>query len=630
MIDAVHILQQYWGYTSFRNPQGAIIESVLASEDTIALLPTGGGKSICFQVPALIKEGCCIVISPLIALMQDQVNNLLDKGIKAVHIPSGSSSDDIIRIFDNIRFGNYKFLYISPERLQSQFIQEKLKQLKVNLIAVDEAHCISEWGHDFRPSYRNVHTLRELLPNTPVVALTASATQKVIDDIAQSLAMQQPKIFKKSFYRANLAYQVFTIEDKLYQLKQIFTKTKTPAIVYVNSRKKTQSISNYLNANGFSSSYYHGGLPSIQKQIAFENWMKETTPIMVATNAFGMGIDKSNVGIVVHLDLPNSIENYIQEAGRAGRNGKKSFAVVLQNANDILLYQKLTTASLPSIKEVKLVYQKLYQYFQIALGESNETPFDFHLLEFSNRYNFTPNKVLHILQILQHNGILQIVHHTQQRSALQFIVPSRQLISYGKKYTEMQHLIQTILRIYGGVFEQATKIDEFYIAKKAQLTSTKVIQLLDRLDQDAIVTYKKATANAELYFLQPREDDTTIHRISKHIKSYLQQKKQKADQLVRFIENDTKCRNQQLLQYFNEVKPKPCGICDVCLQQKSKQRVLDISDQILELLIQKGAMTSREICTHFPQKAQDILINLQQLLADEKISINAYNQYSSI
>ena len=302
MISALEILKEYWNHNAFREPQDQIINAVTENNNVIALLPTGGGKSICFQIPAMLKDGICIVISPLIALMQDQVDNLNNKGIKATTIPSGTSQDDLIVLFDNIRFGNYKFLYLSPERLQSTFIQEKIKQLNVNLIAVDEAHCISEWGHDFRPSYRNIKILKELKPAAPIIALTATATKEVIDDISKSLEIKNATIFKKSFYRDNLAYQVFSLEDKLGRLLQICTKTKAPIIIYVSSRNKTKEIATFLNANKFKASFYHGGLSAVNKKEAFDNWISEKTPIIVATNAFGMGIDKDNVKVVIHLD----------------------------------------------------------------------------------------------------------------------------------------------------------------------------------------------------------------------------------------------------------------------------------------------------------------------------------------
>jgi ATP-dependent DNA helicase RecQ len=365
MISPEKILEEYWGFTSFRASQKEIITNVLENIDSIALLPTGGGKSICFQVPALVKEGVCIVISPLIALMQDQVENLKKRDIKAITIPSGSNQNEIITLFDQVKFGKVKFLYISPERLQARLIQQKIKELNVNLIAIDEAHCISEWGHDFRPSYRNIKILKEILPEVPFIALTATANNKVLKDIANNLQLSNHILFKKSFFRENLAYQVFKIEDKLERLLQIFTKTKVPAIIYVNSRKKTAEIANFLNANAFKSTFYHAGLTVVEKETAFSDWMTEKKPIIVATNAFGMGIDKPNVGLVIHYNLPSSIENYVQETGRAGRNENKSFGVLLYNENDIFLQKQQTENSIPSIIEIKEVHKKLYNILEL-------------------------------------------------------------------------------------------------------------------------------------------------------------------------------------------------------------------------------------------------------------------------
>ena len=400
MIAPKEILKKYWGFSQFRPQQEEIISSVLKQNDVITLLPTGGGKSICFQIPALAKEGICLVISPLIALMKDQIENLERKGIKAINIPPGTKQNDLITLFDNIKFGGYKFLYISPERLQSYFIRQKIKELNINLIAIDEAHCISEWGHDFRPSYRGIKEIRNIKPTVNFIALTATANKKIIEDISKNLDLRVPEIFKQSFLRKNLAYQVFKIEDKLQRVLQIFKKTRKPAIVYVNSRKKTIQIAAFLNANNLKSTFYHGGLSSQEKNNAFENWMKETTPIMVATNAFGMGIDKENVGVVIHLDLPSSIENYVQETGRAGRNKEKSFAVLLFNENDILLFEDTLKKSVLTIKEIKEIHKKLYQYFRISLGELSTDSFNFNSLEFSKKYNFSIFKVDATIKIL--------------------------------------------------------------------------------------------------------------------------------------------------------------------------------------------------------------------------------------
>jgi ATP-dependent DNA helicase RecQ len=616
---ALKILQHYWGHSSFREPQQEIITSVIEGKNAIALLPTGGGKSICFQIPALVNDGVCIVISPLIALMQDQVDSLVHKGIKATVIPSGSSQDDIITLFDNIKFGKTKFLYVSPERLQSRFIQEKIKQLDVNLIAIDEAHCISEWGHDFRPSYQNISILKELHPDTNIIALTATAAKKVINDIIVSLDLDEPKVFKKSFYRENLAYRIFKTDDKLRKLKQIFTKTKAPAIVYVNSRVKTKDISAYLNANGFKSSFYHGGLSSLEKQISFDNWMTEKTPIIVATNAFGMGIDKPNVRVVIHINLPASIENYIQEAGRGGRNGNKAFSVVLTNENDIKLSKELLEKSLPAIDDIKLVHRKLYQHFQIAKGELIETAFDFNFLEFCNKYKLVANRTYNALQILNSNGIIELNNNFQQKSTIQFIVSSKQVLLYSQQNPSSKNFIQTLLRLYGGVFESPVKIDEFFIAKKAGVTSWHVIKELERMLEKGLLEYTKATNNSELFFLHPREDDKTINNVSRNISLYLDQKKQKNKDLISFIKNDEVCRSIQLLNYFNEGITETCGICDVCLQQKQTSTIKPIN--IISLLKYNEALTVYEICTRLDEKEANILILLRELLSEEKISV---------
>ncbi|MGY0408111.1 MAG: RecQ family ATP-dependent DNA helicase, partial [Polaribacter sp.] len=451
MISSEEILKKYWGFTEFRPPQKEIIEVLLAQNDAIVLLPTGGGKSVCFQVPALIQNGVCIVISPLIALMNDQVENLQKKNIKATTIPSGTHQNELITLFDNIKFGNYKFLYISPERLQSTFIQQKIKELNVNLIAVDEAHCISEWGHDFRPSYRNISLLRALKPTTNCVALTATANKRVLEDISENLTLQQPKIFKKSFFKPHLAHQIFNIEDKLERLLQIFIKTKKSAIIYTNLRKRTAEISTFLNANGFKSAYYHAGLSILEKQTAFDSWMTEKTPIIVATNAFGMGIDKPNVGLVIHFNLPSSIENYVQETGRAGRDKKKSFAVLLYNKHDILLFRELTKKSLPTIKEVKHTHRQLYQYFRIGNGELLEEAFHFNLLEFCSKYGFSVPKTDAILKILSNHRIIEIGNQYNQKSTLVFTANNATVLSFSKTNKSLKNYENILLRTYGGL-----------------------------------------------------------------------------------------------------------------------------------------------------------------------------------
>jgi ATP-dependent DNA helicase RecQ len=626
MIYAKEILKEYWGFSSFRIPQEEIIEAVLQQKDIITLLPTGGGKSICFQVPALVKEGVCLVISPLIALMQDQVENLKNRNVKATTIKAGSSQNDIITLFDNIKFGNIKFLYISPERLQSTFIQQKVKELNVSLVAIDEAHCISEWGHDFRPSYRNIKVLKEIIPDVNFIALTATANKKVLEDISTNLELKNPEVFKKSFARENLAYQVFSVEDKLLRLEQIFAKTKSPAIIYVNSRKKTVELANFLNARNFKSSFYHGGLSVKEKQISFDNWMTEKTPIMISTNAFGMGIDKSNVGIVVHFDVPFSIENYIQESGRAGRNEKKSFAVLLKNENDIAIYKEQVKKGLPSLLEIKEVHRKLYQYFRISNGEISENSYSFNLLEFSEIYKFTPVKVDAILKILSNNGVFELTNTYNQKSTVIFNSSSRDVISHTIRNIYTKKFIDTLLRTYTGLFEQEVKIDEFLLAKKNNITSKQVIANLERLQQEEILTYNSVKTDTEIRFLVPREDDKTINRFSKEISRFLKQKEEKSSDFLAYITNNKVCRSIQILDYFDEVSTKNCGICDVCLSKK-RDRKKDISFEILSILKEKKEGTSQEINQHLKANEKDILIHLQELLAQGKIQINHQNKY---
>ncbi|MFY9242441.1 MAG: RecQ family ATP-dependent DNA helicase [Polaribacter sp.] len=626
MISSEEILQSYWNFSSFRTPQKEIIEAVLKGKNVIALLPTGGGKSICFQVPAMQKEGICLVISPLIALMQDQIKNLEHRNIKATTIKSGATFDEIIRLFDNIKFGNFKFLYISPERLQSRLIQEKLKELTISFVAIDEAHCISEWGHDFRPSYRNINILKEIKPNINFIALTATANEKVLEDISKNLDLKSPSIFRKSFFRKNLAYQIFNVEDKLLKLEQIFTKTKTPAIVYVNSRKKTEEISNFLNAKNFKSSFYNGGLSIIDKRIAFDNWMEERTRIMVATNAFGMGIDKPNVGIVIHLDLPFSIENYVQESGRAGRNNKKSFAVLLKNENDIFRHKKQLEDALSTIEEIKEVHKKLYQYFRISKGEILEESFQFNLSKFCKIYNFSSKKADVILTILANNGILEITNSYNQKSTIFFKTSSKNVLSYAINNIDSKNFINSILRTYTGLFEQLVKIDEFTLAKKNNSTSNQVIANLERLHADEILEYTPIKTNTEIRFLVPREDDRTINSVSKEIRKILRQKEKKATDFISFIENNKVCRSIKILNYFDEKSTEKCGICDVCLAEK-KGLSKNISSDIISILNKKNELTSQEINQHLKAKEKDILLNLRQLLSEGKIEINHQNKY---
>ena len=626
MISPQDILLKYWGYNSFRASQEAIIDKVLENKDVLALLPTGGGKSLCYQVPALAREGVCLVISPLISLMKDQIENLDSKGIKASTIKSKSSIDDIVALFDNLKYGHSKFLYLSPERLQSEFILQKIKEIPINLIAIDEAHCISEWGHDFRPSYRHIKKIREIVPDITMIALTATATQKVIEDIVTNLALKNVSVFKKSFYRDNLAYQIFTHENKLGRLVQIFKKNPFPTIVYVNSRRKTEEISNFINSKGCSSTFYHGGMSADYKSKAFEEWMKEEKIIMVATNSFGMGIDKPNVKIVVHLDLPNSIENYLQEAGRGGRNGEKSFSVVLQNENDILSYKRNTLENIQTIKEIKEVHQKLYQYFQVAKGEKPETTFDFNFLDFCQLYKLEQKKTSNVIQILKKNEIIDVNPKFYQKSTILFTTTSKQLIHYKFNSKLSKKLVNFLLRSFGGVFQKETKINEFDIAKRLQTNSNIIKEELKKLEESNLLLYKETNSDEEFVFLVPREDDITINRVSKTIQSYLTQQVKKSENLISFIKNDTICRSIQLLNYFGETAVSDCGMCDVCITKKN-ENPKDLDHQIIQLFKNRKEISQEEIITLLPTYEKAILIHLRKLISKDIIGITNDNKF---
>ena len=626
MTSPAQILQKYWGYSSFKDSQEDIIEAVLNKRDVVTILPTGGGKSLCYQVPGLILEGVCLVISPLISLMNDQTEQLRNKGIKALTIKSKATTDEIVSLFDNLKFGKYKFLYLSPERLQSDLVIQKIKEININLIAVDEAHCISEWGHDFRPSYRLIYKVRDVLPTINMIALTATATKKVVDDIIENLNLSKTSIFKKSFYRNNLAYQILKNENKLGKLEQIFKKNPFPTIIYVNSRKKTEDISNFINTKGYLSTFYHGGMTNESKTIAFDSWMNEDRLIMVATNAFGMGIDKPNVKVVIHLDLPASIENYVQEAGRAGRNGEKSFSVVLQNENDINSFKKNTLETIPTINEIKNVHRKLYQYFQIALGELPEVSFDFNFLKFCQTYKLSHKKTTTIFQILKKNSIIEINSKFNQKSTVIFIISSKQLIrqTFNNKLT--RKLIDFILRSHGGVFQKEVKINEFDIAKRMQINSLTVKELLNRLDHLNIIDYKEASSNEDFTFLTPREDDKTINRISRSIEKYLNQQQKKSKELIYFIRNNTTCRYIQLSRYFNEKKVSKCTLCDVCISDKENSSNR-IEKDIKELFKDRKEISQDEIIFSLEHDEKAILIHLRNLLSKDKIGLTANNKF---
>jgi len=620
-------LQKKWGYSSFRPLQEEIISSVLAKQNTIVLLPTGGGKSICYQLPTLLQEGVCLVISPLLALMQDQIDSLHRKNIKAVALNTALSQDEMVILFDNIQYNNIKFLYLSPEKLQSNFIQDKIKQLNISLVAIDEAHCISEWGHDFRPAYLQLNILKEICPSANTIALTASATKEVLEDLSLQLQLDKPVLYKNSFKRENLAYQIFEVEDKFFKIKQILTKIKAPSIIYTNTRNETKKISDFLNREGFGSTFYHGGLSAAEKKTAYDKWYSEETYTIVATNAFGMGIDKPNIRVVIHVKLPNSIENYMQEAGRGGRDGKKAFSVTLKNRNDLLVFKNTMEQQQLTIEFVKKVYFQLNQYYKISKGEFQEKLFSFNLNDFCNNYKLPFSQTYSTLKTLDIQGILQFTEGYQKRTYLKFITSSENVLDYGFKYPSINNFIKTILRSYGGLFENFVPINEYSLSKQSNLTKKQLTAIFEKLKKDGIVKYIPATNNASINFLVPREDDRTINSISKRISYHQKNKSVKANKLLDFIENNSVCRSKQLLTYFNEKHLTDCGICDVCIQYKMKTKTLSLTKSLLSLLTKQQELTSREICELLNQNEKEILATLKQLLEENKIRILKGNKF---
>lgn len=628
MDTAKSILKKYWGYTDFRASQEQIIDNILTGKNTVAILPTGGGKSICYQVPGILNKGVCLVVSPLIALMNDQVNNLKEKGIKAVAITSNLNQEQAIRAFDNLQFGNYKFLYLSPEKLQSEFIQQKLKQLDVNLIAIDEAHCISEWGHDFRPAYLKIPIVKELGIKAPVLALTATATNRVLKDVMLNLKIQDAAVFKRSLVRKNLSLTISRHQDVYFELKKQLKHIKNTAIIYVNSRRRAQEISVYLNKNKLKSSYYHAGLSNEEKQQAFNNWMEEKTPIMVATNAFGMGIDKDNVECIVHIDLPFSLENYMQEAGRAGRDGNKASSIVFANEHTINNLKNQFEKGIVSVAFAKAVYKNLNNYFYISYGEKPEHLYEFDLAAFCSTYKTNILKTYNALKLLEREQVLLFSEGFNKQSVLKFEMLPDKVLDYADRTDN--NLIKIILRTHGGIFDHFIKINESVLANKLDSEPTKIKKMLVKLEKEGILSYKYNKNTSQLQFLVPREDDRTINTIVRDIKQYNMVKQEKINAVVNYVHNDSICRSKLLLDYFDEKLKSNCGICDVCLSAKNTSLTnSDLSNKILALL-KNDQLSSKEIAFHLNIPSSTLLKTLQNLLDTDKITINSQNKLEII
>lgn len=630
MQQPLDILKQYWQYDSFREPQEQIIDSVLKGTDTFALMPTGGGKSLCFQLPAMMNEGLCLVISPLIALMKDQVENLAKRNIKAIALTGGISSNDISDLLDNCKYGNYKFLYLSPERLQADWILDRIKELPINLVAIDEAHCVSQWGHDFRPAYLKISDLKRYLPNVPFLALTASATKRVQEDIITQLKLENTAVFTKSFTRENIAYMVFETEDKLHRMQQILTKNPQPSIVYVRNRKSCHDVTRQLTALGFNATYYHGGLTLREKETNMKLWLQEKAQVIVATNAFGMGIDKPNVKTVIHIQLPENMESYYQEAGRAGRNGQKSFAVVLANANDTGVAKNQFIEVLPDKKFLKEIYIRLNNYLQIAYGEGIDQSFAFNLNHFCQQYGLPVVKTYNALQFLDRQGIVSLSKEFTEKVNIQFLIPSKEVMRYISLNPADEEMILTILRNYSGVFDMETPLNTDLILRKSQASQEDLTKLLERLYQKEIISYHSTGNDSQLTFNEVREDELTINRVSRFLEKQNEIKLAQFDAVIDYITNTTTCKSKLILSYFDEESSQDCGICSYCIaRNRPAKNMQETAMSIIELL-QQGNMNSREIEEKLELTPQETVFALQLLLENNKIKITTNNTYSLI
>lgn len=621
MTDYRKILKQYWGYDNFRGIQEDIIRSIGEGRDTLGLMPTGGGKSITFQVPALAQEGLCLVITPLIALMKDQVRNLRERGIKATAIYSGMTREEIVIALENCIFGNYKFLYVSPERLDTEIFQIKLRSMHVSLITVDEAHCISQWGYDFRPAYLKIAEIRQLLPGVPVIALTATATPEVVSDIQQRLQFRQENVFRMSFERKNLAYVVRHTEDKESELLHILQHVDGSGIVYTRNRKKTKEISLFLNRNHITATFYHAGLNDETKDSRQKAWLKGEFRVMVATNAFGMGIDKPDVRVVIHADVPDSPEAYFQEAGRAGRDGMKAYAVLLFCARDKITLKQRVSDTFPEKSYIRKIYEDINFYYQMAMGDGRGCTFAFNIDEFCRNFKHFPVQTDSALKILTRAGYLEYTDEQDNASRIMFTITKEELYRIREQSEDTEKLLRILLRSYTGLFTDYAYISEDNLSTRSGLSKQQIYETLLSLSRQHILHYIPAKKTPYIIYTRERQETERVY-LSKEVyedrkESYVQ----RINAMIEYAESENRCRSRMLLRYFGEKNEHNCGQCDVCLQQHQsglKSGEFESISQQLQALLKENPLSLQEIKDKM-QVPENHLMKVVSYLVSEEI-----------
>ncbi len=628
MADYHDILEKVWGFRQFRPLQEEIIKSVLEGRDTLALMPTGGGKSITFQVPALTMEGICIVVTPLIALMKDQVEKLHKLEIKAQAIFSGMTYDEIDVALNNCIYGNYKFLYIAPERIGTELFRARFQSMPVNMITVDEAHCISKWGYDFRPAYLKISELRKVFPEVPVLALTATATPVVVEDIQEKLLFKSKHVLKQSFERKNLTYMVKQSEDKQNDLLELIRRTEGSGIVYVRNRKRCKELAVFLKQSNISADYYHAGLKHEIRALRQESWTESKTRIMIATNAFGMGIDKADVRLIVHTDIPDSVEAYFQEAGRAGRDGKPAKAILLIGPSDRKVADQRIAANFPEIETIKKVYQAAGNYCHVAIGGGKGMAFDFDLADFAAQYRFNPYIAFSSLKILEREGYIELTDELNNPSRVKFLLTRDDLYKFQVANARFDAFIKLILRSYTGIFTDYATIDELMLAKRAGVEVDIVFQYLNKLNTLKVIRYIPQRKTPLLIYDEERLDDKSLY-ISKQ--NYGERKERFEENLkaIQRYAHVNKCRSQALLEYFGEKNAEPCGQCDVCRRKSEKElreEEFELMKEEIESITRMGPTGLDELVNKIPFNKDKLIQTIQWLLDNAHLKYDSENR----